>query len=367
MRAQIKNSKRIVIKIGTNVLADKKGFLEEESLKRLIEQIVAIRKEKDIVLVTSGAIGCGMAALGLKSRPRDVKLQQACAAVGQSVLMSIYNRHFSRYNTKTAQILLTYDAFSNRRTYLNLKNSMETLLRLGVIPIVNENDPISIDEIGPSFGDNDMLSALVASKIEADLLLVLTTVDGLYDKDPMRSRDAKLVKEVIQIDKKIERMGGKSKMLGIGGMSTKIEAAKIATSAGINFIIANGKKPNVIIDIVSGKEIGTLFYPKQRLSGKKRWIMQSKPKGKIFIDEGALNAIKSGKNLLPAGINEVAGNFSVNDVVEVHCGNKLCAKAVVDYSAEDLKKIKGKKSNEAGKILGSEVKNVTKRENLVFI
>lgn len=257
------NAKRIVVKIGTSVISSVDGTLDLDLMKKLVTQITKIKKgRKDVLIITSGAIGAGMKELKLNSRPRDVIMQQVCAAVGQNILMSNYYSLFSKHSIKVAQILLTYDAFSNRKTYNNLCNSINRLLGLGAIPIINENDPISIDEIGPSFGDNDTLSALIASKMKADLLVILTNVDGLYNKNP-KYRNASLIKEVTKIDKKIEFIGGKASQLGTGGMKTKIKAAKIATKAGITVVIANGKKDNVLLKVFNNEDIGTIFYPKK--------------------------------------------------------------------------------------------------------
>ncbi len=254
---------RIVIKIGTNVLADNSGALNYGIMGRLVDDIAKLKKQnKDILLVTSGAIGSGMAELNIEKRPEDVKMQQACAAVGQSILISKYREFFNKHGIKVAQILLTYKDFSDEKSYLNMINTINTLIKLNTIPIINENDPISINELGPSFGDNDKLSALVASKIKSDILIMLTIVDGLYDKDP-KHKDATLVKEVINFDEKIKNLRGSSSTLGVGGISTKIAAAKLATSAGIKTIIANGRRKNIISDITQGKKIGTIFYPQK--------------------------------------------------------------------------------------------------------
>lgn len=255
------NAKKILIKIGTNALTNN-GNLNFNILKSIVREIAELKKKgKQVIMVTSGAIGTGMKELNLKSKPNDVVMQQVCAAIGQSILMSTYNDLFKKYNIKTAQILLTYDVFTNREKYRNLKNSLSKLLNLGVIPILNENDPISISEIGPSFGDNDNLSALVATKVKMDLVILLTNVDGLYDINP-KDKNAVLIKEVKTIDKRIEAAGGIAAALGLGGMKTKIEAAKTATKAGITVIVANGKKENVITNILNNEEEGTIFYPK---------------------------------------------------------------------------------------------------------
>lgn len=253
--------KRIVVKIGTNVLADKKGTISYRIVKSLVKDIAKIRKKSiEILIVTSGAIGAGMSELGIEKRPSDVRMQQTCAAVGQSILISKYREFFSKYGIKVAQILLVYGDFTDKKTEINMGNSINTLLSLGVIPIINENDPVSINEIGPSFGDNDNLSAMVACKVEADTLIILTNVDGLYDKDPS-SKDAKIIHDVRDFSF-IGNIGGASNGLGIGGIKTKIAAAKLATSNGINAIIANGTKIGILDDIMSGKKIGTAFHQK---------------------------------------------------------------------------------------------------------
>ena len=255
-------SKRIVIKIGTNVLTDKNGLLDPGIIKKIVSQIAEIKNSKDIVIITSGAIGAGMQELGIKDRPKDVVGQQVCAAVGQGILMTNYHAMFSGHKLKIAQILITYNDLANKENYRHLANSLERLLELGIIPIINENDPVSISEIGPSFGDNDKMSALIADKINADLLVILTNVDGLFDKEP-NDKSAVLIKEVKNIDKKIEAMGSGSSNLGIGGMRTKIQAAKDATASGTTVIIANGRKSNILNDIVKGEDVGTIFYTKR--------------------------------------------------------------------------------------------------------
>lgn len=251
---------KIVIKIGTNTITNKHGLLDMSVMRRLVNQISKIKNEKkNVIIITSGAIGAGMQELRLKQKPKDVVGKQVCAAIGQSILMMHYNALFSRYSIKIAQILLTHDDFTNKKTYTNFCNMLGKLLDLGVIPIINENDPISIDEIGPSFGDNDILSALIAGKISADLLIILTNVGGLYTKDP-NDKDAILIKEVKGIDKKIELMAGNPSQLGTGGMKSKIKAAKLATKAGTTVVIANGRTSNVLVKILNNESIGTIFY-----------------------------------------------------------------------------------------------------------
>lgn len=254
---------KIVVKIGTNALTYSNGMLDMEVMQNLVAQIAKIKKRgKYVLLITSGAIGAGMRELRIASRPKDVVMQQVCAAIGQSILMSKYHSLFGRHNIKVAQILLTYDAFSDKETYSNLRNSINKLLALGVVPIINENDPISIKEIGPSFGDNDMLSAFIAAKMGAELLVILTDVEGLFDKGPA-SKNAVLIKEVKSIGSELKGISGKAGSLGLGGMTTKIKAAQMATAAGSTVVIVNGKRDNVLTKLLNNEEIGTVFYPRK--------------------------------------------------------------------------------------------------------
>src|SRR3989338_5802748 len=263
---------RIVIKIGTNLLTEKLCGLKTEMIRNIAEQIAELKKKgNEILIVTSGAIGAGCTELNIK-KSRELETRQALAAVGQSAVMGAYRDSFAKYNIQVAQILLTYDDFSNRKRYLNLRKAIEKLLSLDVIPIINENDPISVDEIGATFGDNDKLSALVASKVNAGLLIMLSDIDGLYDKNPKTNKDAKLIKRVTEITKEIEKAAGKSgSIFSIGGMITKIKAAKIAIDSGCNIVICNGKKESVLEKAISGEE-GTLFVSSKRLTNRERWI-----------------------------------------------------------------------------------------------
>lgn len=254
-------AKRIVIKIGTNVLTNKNGLLDLNVIRNLVSQIAEIKNNREIMIITSGAIGAGMQELRLQQKPNNVVMKQVCAAIGQNILMANYHSMFTKHKIKIAQILLTYNDLSDKETYRNLMNSLNKLFELGVIPIINENDPISINEIGPSFGDNDNLSAIIASKIKADLLVILTNVDGLYTKNPNK-KGAVLIKEVKNVDRSIESMDFGSSQLGIGGMKTKIQAAKAATKLGTTVVIANGRKDNILLKIINNEYIGTIFYPK---------------------------------------------------------------------------------------------------------
>ena len=354
--------KRIIVKIGTNTLT-KNNSIDVAFISDIALQISELRKTNyDIIIVTSGAIGLGSAELGLQ-KSREVKIKQATAAIGQNILMEKYSAAFKKHNIKVAQLLLSYEDFSDRKRYLNLRNCIETLLKLGVVPIINENDPVSIDEIGPSFGDNDKLSALVASKVEADLLILMSDVTGLYDKNPKLNKDAHLIREVSKVDKKIEGMAGSAgSAFSVGGMKSKIEAAKICESSGCDMLIVDGREKNVIKKAIS-HEVGTLFKAAGSLTNKERWILHAKAKGTILIDEGAKMALLDNKSLLPAGIKKVTGSFSKNDIVEIDGFGK----AIVDYSSEELNKIKGKKLDKVEAILGTKGHVVIKRENLVVM
>ena len=252
-------SQRVIIKIGTNVLTDSSGFLEKNIIRNIARQVSEIRSKtkRDVIIVTSGAIGAGMAELGLKSRPDNIVMRQACASVGQSILMDKYYREFSLHKIKIAQILLSYGTLNEQKTLMNMKENINRLFELGVIPIVNENDAISTEEIGKSFGDNDIISALLAVKINADLLMLLTNVDGVYNSNPL-SKNSELIKEIHELSDKAIDTTGKSN-LGVGGMKTKIEAAKMAVENGVSVIIANGKSEKIILKIINGEDVGTLF------------------------------------------------------------------------------------------------------------
>ena len=343
------NVKRVVVKIGTSSLT-KNGGVNTAYVRRTARQISGLLDSgRQVVIVTSGAIGMGAGLLKIAGRVQGIKMRQACAAIGQPLLMAEYRKSFLRYGVAVAQVLLTAEVFDNRKTYLNLRNSIETLLELGVVPVLNENDSISTDEIGTSFGDNDRISALVASKIDADLLIMLSDIDALYDKDPRKFADAKPISAVYEITGDILRSaGGKGSMHAIGGMKTKLEAAKITSNAGCRMVLADGRLKNVIGRIIAGAEIGTVFMPKRKLSNRLRWILYSTPTGTIKIDEGAMRAVRNRKSLLPSGIVSVKGSFKAGSVVMLN--DK--AKAVTSFGSSQLKKLAGKHSSEIKKLLG---------------
>jgi glutamate 5-kinase len=357
--------KRIVIKIGTATLASD-GGINTEYFKRLAGDIKALRDQgREVVIVTSGAIGMGAGALGIKERVTGVRMRQACAAVGQPLIMEEYRRAFQAEGVTVAQVLVTADVLNHRATYLNLRSVFETLFLLGVVPVVNENDSVATDEIGSAFGDNDRLSAFVASKVDAGLLIMLSDIDALYDKDPRLHADAKPVSEVYEITRAIEAAAGdRGSEHSTGGMQTKIEAAKIAARAGCRMVLADGSRPRVITDILAGRDIGTLFLPKEKLSQRARWIANSLPRGTIRVDEGALKALAGHKSLLPKGILAVEGEFDAGEVVSID-GR---AKAVTEFSSAELKLIAGKHTKEIETILGKGKKDVVATpENIVFV
>jgi glutamate 5-kinase len=332
--------KRVVIKVGTNTLCKKNGTLDFEYIEDLARQVVQLgKKGVQSIIVTSGAIGSGSSELKLNSRQTDIAEKQACAAVGQTTVMLAYRDAFSKHGKSVGQILLTYGAFSERARYMNLRKAFDELFRMGVVPVVNENDVISTDEIEESFGDNDKLSALVASKIDADMLIMLTDVDGLYDRNPSADKNAKLISTVDEITKDIERIAGASRSArSVGGMKTKITAAKIAMQSGCYMVIANGRLDNAALRIVKGEEIGTLFTPKRHYSNKERWILFAGPRGRIFVDSGAEEALRKGKSLLPIGIDAVEGRFGKGDVVRIDD----FAKGISNFSSDDIQGIKEK-------------------------
>lgn len=365
-RSELKGVKRIIIKVGTNVLTKDNGEIDKDLINDISRQVSnLIDSGKEILIVSSGAIGSGKKELGIKGKIRDIKLRQAAAAVGQSILMDNYYNAFKRYDKKVGQILLTYQSFFDRATYLNLRRSVNEILKLKVIPILNENDPISIDEIDESFGDNDKMSALVASKIDAELLIMLTDTDGLYTKEPKKNKDAKLVSSVMNLTKNIESYAEKtSNSLGKGGMRSKVNAAKITMGSGCSLVIVNGKKKDVIEKVISGEDIGTIFFPVKKFHAKLRWIREAPVKGKIIVDRGAKDAILSGKNLLPAGVISVIGDFLEGDIIKIENDGKKFAKAITDYSSDHLDMVKGKKSKDIKK--NSHI-NVFRHENMVIL
>ena len=348
-------AKRVVIKIGTNTLSTVAG-IDCEYIRNIAGQIAELRKQnKQVLIVSSGAVGLGAKSLALGGPVTDVRMRQACAALGQPLLMREYDKAFAVHDIKVAQVLLTSLVLNNRTTYLNLRNAIETLLALNVLPILNENDCVATDEINLAFGDNDKLSARVASKIDADLLILLTDIDSLYDKNPKEYPDAKPIKIVEEITSAITNAAGKAGSLhSTGGMKTKIQAAKIASTAGCRMLLAHGRADNVLPRIIAGEDIGTLFIPQAKLSNRRRWILHTDPEGTITIDEGAVNALRSHKSLLPSGVTAITGSFAAGAVVMI---NDI-AKAVTSLSSAELQKVAGQHSSKIREILGPNRKDV---------
>ena len=314
----LKNISRIVVKVGTGVLTDSRKQLDLSQVEGLVAQIAAQRQAgKQIALVSSGAVGAGMGALGYEKRPAQLAELQACAAVGQSRLMSTYEKFFAGFNLHIAQVLLTHEDLQHHERHLNARNTLVTLLERGVVPIINENDAVSFTEL--KFGDNDKLSALVASLLPADLLVILTTVEGLVEK--FGTSQARVVSTVEQIDDQTEALaGGTDSATAVGGMASKLQAAKIVVRAGIPLIIASGKKQNNLARVLTGETEGTLFVAQpQKLKGRKRWIaFFHHPKGSLFVDDGARKALReSGKSLLLPGVVRCEGNFVAGDIVRI--------------------------------------------------
>ncbi|NLI30673.1 MAG: glutamate 5-kinase [Nitrospiraceae bacterium] len=363
---------RIVIKIGSNILTRSDGGLNHKRVAAIAKEISELFAEgHEVVLVSSGAIAAGMGKLGFDRKPTDIQLKQACAAVGQSLLMRSYGKSFNRHGRKVGQILLTQGIFSNRVTYLNSKNTMEALLSFGVVPIVNENDTISTEEI--KFGDNDRLAALVAGLIEADRLIILSDVDGLYPEDPKKNPSVRLITTVEEITPDIEQLaGGAGSIVGTGGMYSKILAAKRATAHGIRVHIVSGRKYGLASAVLAGKKHGTTFLPQEhRISSRKGWIAYAvKSAGEMLLDDGAVKALKNGgKSLLPSGIVRVKGHFRAGDAVVCldQAGRKV-AKGIVNYAAEDIDRIKGKKTSDIESLLGFKYSDeVIHRDNLVLL
>jgi len=364
--------KRLVIKIGSSILTSDSNGLDLERMQSIADDISAVGEAgHEVVIVSSGAVAAGMKKLDLKERPKDIILKQAAAAVGQSSLMWAYEKCFGTHGKKVAQILLTRDDFADRRRYINSRNTLITLLSYKVIPIINENDTVAVDEI--RFGDNDNLASLVAGLIDAERFIILSDVDGLFNDDPRENPQAKLIEVVERITPELEKKaGGAGSAVGTGGMFSKLLAAKRAVHYGITVNVVNGKTKGVISSLLKGAHHGTEFRPRDtRLSSKKGWIAYAcRTKGSITVDEGAAKALtRAGKSLLPSGIVSRSGSFEAGDAV--YCldpGGKRIAKGLVNYSSAEIGKIKGKKTSEIEDILGYQYSDeVIHRDNLVLL
>ena len=351
----LKNVQKIVVKVGTSTLTKSDGQLNIEKIKKIVLELSNLSdKGYDVALVTSGAVGAGMGMLNMPERPKTLSEKQAVSAVGQVSLMHLYQTLFQEHNKVIGQLLLTKGEFSDRRRYLNVRNVCNTFFDKKIIPVINENDAIVADEL--KVGDNDTMSALVSGLIDADLVIILSDIDGLYNKNPQKYDDAKLIELVGDITEDVKNMAGREgSKFGTGGMITKIIAAEMATKIGTNLVIANGDDPKNITRVVEKENIGTLFVRKnKKISSKKYWLAYgTNKKGIVTVDEGAEKALLSGKSLLPVGIKSVEGRFDEGAVIKIeNLKKEIIATGITNYSSDEIEVIKGKQSEEIEGILG---------------
>jgi glutamate 5-kinase len=376
-RSAITNARRIVVKIGTNTIARQGNTptrisegpeqggsgIDVEFLHRVATEIADLmRAGKQVILVTSGAVGMGARELGMARKPKDTRTRQACAAIGQPLLMDEYRRAFRVFGLTAGQLLVTRDAWDKRSAYLSLRYTVESLLERRVVPVFNENDSVSTAEI--AFGDNDQLSAYIASKIDAELLIILSDVDALYDADPRSNPQARPIPYVRDLGPEIlASAGGKGTEFSTGGMRTKLIAVGIARDAGCRVVIAHGRAPRAISRIAAGEDIGTLFDAASGLRNRQRWIKNTTPQGSIHIDDGAMAAIRANNSLLPRGVASIEGRFERGAVVLINDQ----AKAITSLSSHELEEIRGKRSEAAGgRSAGGGIKVVARPDDIVF-
>ncbi|GIM45065.1 glutamate 5-kinase [Collibacillus ludicampi] len=354
-----RQKKRIVVKVGSSSLTDERGIICMERMKTLVESLVRLKQEAntEVLLVSSGAVAAGLGHLQWSRTMITMPEKQAAAAVGQGLLIETYKHLFAEYGEMIAQLLLTRGDIEDRKRYVNIRNTLETLLHYGIIPIVNENDTVAVDEI--RFGDNDTLGSWVGILAEADLVILLTDIDGLYTANPKEHPDARRIEVVKEITPELEKAaGGTGSVHGTGGMKTKLQAAKIAMQAGIELVIAHSRTERVIERVVAGEPLGTRFLPQKRLSGKKQWIaFGSKVKGRLFVDDGAADAlVHGGKSLLAPGIVRIEGTFTEGDAVEiVQLDQRVIAKGIVNYSDADLRMICGSSEHHLREVVHRDV------------
>lgn len=371
-RERVKSAKRVVIKLGTRVLTESDNTVAYPVLRSIVKQAAELALGgKEIIIVSSGAIALGLSRMRLERRPGDITLLQAAASLGQSRLMHAYENEFAGCGCETAQLLLTYEDIQNRKRYLNIRNTIFTLWSFGTIPIVNENDAVSFSEI--RFGDNDLLAAYLSNMIDADLLVLLTDIEGLYEKDPKKSPSSRLLSEVRKVDDRLlEAVWGKGSSFSSGGMESKLKAARIAAKGGIGTVIASGRTCN-LGRLFSGEEMGTFFLPSGRkMQGKKRWIAFSpKVAGRIVIDRGGEKAIvKEKKSLLPAGVRTVYGSFRLGSNVSIENEeHREIARGLSNFSSDEIKLIKGMNSKRIPEVLGSDTyfEEIVHRDNMVIL
>jgi glutamate 5-kinase len=368
----LRGARRVVVKIGSQILSSSLGIEEARFGERAGDLAALHQQGKEIVVVSSGAVAAGMTRLGRKERPKTIPEKQALAAVGQIKLMALYERFFSRFDKSVAQILLTHEDLANRQRYLNAKHTFHMLLESSIIPIVNENDTVAVEEM--KFGDNDHLSALVATLLEADLLVILSDVEGVYDRDPRAHASAKLLPLITDLRGIKDDIAGVSRSaLGTGGMATKIDAAEKAAAAGIPTVIASGLRAGVLAAIFNeSEEVGTLILPEEnRLRNRKHWIAYNlKPAGDLIVDQGAHDAlVQKKKSLLPSGLKDVRGSFGVGECVRcLDAQGREFARGLVNYSAQELNQIKGLHTSKIEKVLGYKAYDeIIHRDDLVLL
>ena len=368
--------KRIVVKAGTSVLTEAPGHqaLELRVMGSLADQIARLHQQStEVLLVTSGAIAAGRDALGAGPDNQNIVSRQVLAAVGQSRLMGVYQDLFASHGIRIAQTLLTAGDLAHRQSYLNIRNTMRGLLDLGVVPILNENDVVAVDEIGEVFGDNDRLSALLANLVDADLLIILTDIEGLFTADPHMDPQAQLIPWVEEVDEQIEKLAGRGlNPWARGGMATKIDAARMVTKSGITMVMCHGLAEDAVLRAASGGQIGTLFQPSEdKLEARKRWMLSAMSlRGEVFVDSGASSALQAhNRSLLPAGIREVKGRFQRGDIIYiVGSEGRRIACGIANYAAEDVQRIQGLRSHQIQGTLGYHYgEEVVHRNNLVLL
>ncbi len=369
MRERLKDCRRIVVKVGTSTLTHPNGQLNLGRMERLVRELADIHNQDiEVLLVSSGAIGTGANRMGLKQVPRTLPEKQALAAIGQGALLHMYEKFFAEYGKTVAQVLLTREDLDERMRYLNATNTLLAILGMRVIPIINENDTVVVEEI--KFGDNDMLSSLIATIVNADLLIILSDVNGLYDRDPRTDDHAHLMNEVCEITPDMEEHSvNRGIAFSSGGMLTKLKGAKVCMASGIPMVIANSQETNVLRRIIAGEKLGTLFVPREeKMQARKKWIaFGTVLHGQLMVDTGAASALlKRGKSLLASGVTHVEGDFERGTVVAVLAadGNEI-ARGMANYSADEIRRIAGKKSSDIEKILGEkDYDEVIHRNNL---
>lgn len=370
-REDLKKVKRIVVKVGTSTLSHSNGKLNLSRIDVLVRELVDLKNSGyEIILVSSGAVGAGLGRLNLLEKPKSIPEKQALAAIGQGLLMHIYEKFMSEYGQLVAQVLLTEADLTVRDRFLNARNTLNRLLSYGAIPIINENDTVSYSEL--RLGDNDTLAALVGVLLDADLVVLMTDIDGLYNANPKIDKNAKLISEVKEISLELEKACGDGGKLGTGGMITKVRAAKIAQSSGIPLAIIEGSNAGNLNLLLEGQQIGTLFYPREDKKGsKKNWIsLGSKPQGLLIVDDGAKKAIlESGKSLLATGVISIEKDFLAGDIVSICDKNGLeVARGFINYSYDEMLKIMGRKSFEIKELLGyHSFDEVIHRDNLSLV